>query len=117
MFQRSLPPASRPSIQQSSRLTYWYPTTCMPLETIVSAICSMSVSFMLHWKVFHEFHPIGGVAPTGTPDPASALPPPLPPEPASALLPPRPPEPTLPPPPPTPPVPVVPPEPPAPPLP
>src|SRR6185312_13458203 len=73
------PLASRPSIQQSSRLTYWYPTACMPLETKVSAICLMSVSFKLHWNVFHEFHPIGGVAPRMPALPAAPAVPPVPP--------------------------------------
>src|SRR6185312_17187983 len=79
VFHCRFPLASRPFIQQSSRLTYWYPTACMPLDTKMSAICLMSVSFMLHWNVFHEFQPIGGVAPRPPLPPAAPpLPPPAP---------------------------------------
>ena len=56
----------------------------MPLVTKVSAIRLISVSFRsLHPKVFHEFQPIGGVAPR-------ALAPAAPPDPPP-LVPPRPP--------------------------
>src|SRR5688572_23233849 len=36
----------------------------MPLATIASAICRISVSLMLQPKVFHVFQPIGGVLAT-----------------------------------------------------
>ena len=81
VFHWSFPLESRPFIQQSSRLTYWYPAAAIPLETKVSAICLMSVSFKLHWKVFHEFQPMGGRAPRIPLDPA-APPEPAPPPPA-----------------------------------
>jgi hypothetical protein len=47
----------------------------MPLLTIASAVASIRLSLMLCWKVFQEFHPIGGTAPTTTEE---ASPPPLP---------------------------------------
>src|SRR5580765_5147514 len=117
VFQRRFPLESRPSIQQSSMLTYWYPTACMPLDTNVSAICLMSVSFMLHWNVFHEFHPIGGVAPRIALAPPLPADPPAPPPSAPAAPPPPPADPAMPPAPAAPPEPVVPPRPPTPPVP
>src|ERR1022692_1584377 len=98
-FHCRLPLESRPSIQQSSRFTYWYPAACMPLLTNASATALISVSLMLHSKVFQEFHPMGGVAAN---TPAAPAEPPTPPEPP--LLPERPLEPA-----PAPPLPVVPP--------
>src|ERR1700678_122743 len=61
-FHCRFPFESRPSIQQSSRLTYWYPAACIPLLTKVSATLSIKVSLKLHSHVFHEIQPIGGVA-------------------------------------------------------
>ena len=54
--------------------TYWYPTAAMPFETMASAMPLTSVSLGLHPKVFHEFQPIGGVAPTAC-EPAPPAPP------------------------------------------
>jgi hypothetical protein len=34
----------------------------MPLAAMVSATDLMTFSFVLHAKVFHEFHPMGGNA-------------------------------------------------------
>src|SRR5450755_4396128 len=62
-FQRRVPLESRPFIQQSSRLTYSYPAAAIPLETIESAVALISASSRLHWNVFQEFQPMGGVAP------------------------------------------------------
>ena len=94
------PLESRPFIQQSSMLTYWYPTAAMPLETNVSATPLIRVSLGLHPKVFHEFQPMGGVAPT-TCEPALPPAPPVdtaPPAPRPAWpLPPPPPVPVDPP--------------------
>src|SRR5450631_1793799 len=112
------PLASRPLIQQSSRLMYWYPTAAMPVETKASAVLLMTVSFSLsHPKLFHEFQPMGGVAPTMVDPPvppvAAPVPPPVaePPVPVAASPPPvapasRPPAPPVPTPPAPPPVPV-----------
>src|SRR5438045_7113773 len=72
---------SRPLIQQSSMLTYWYPAAAMPLETIASATPLIRDSLGLQPKLFHEFQPMGGVAPT------TALPVP-PPPPVAPLAPP-----------------------------
>src|SRR6266540_1317770 len=57
------PLPSRPLIQQSSMLTYWYPAAAMPLETMASAVLLIRVSLGLQPKLFHEFQPMGGVAP------------------------------------------------------
>src|ERR1019366_6520446 len=85
------PLASRPLIQQSSRLLYWYPTAAMPVETKASAVLLMTVSFSLSQpKLFHEFQPMGGVAPTMVDPPvppvAAPVPPPVaePPKPATS---------------------------------
>src|SRR3954471_12470472 len=60
-----LPAESRFGLnQQSSTTTYWYPASRMPLLTIASADCRMSVSLMLQPKEFHESQPIGGVRAT-----------------------------------------------------
>src|ERR1035438_4014935 len=101
-FHWRLPLESRPSIQQSSRFTYWYPAACIPLLTNASATAFINVSFMLHSKVFHEFQPMGGVAantaaappePAAASDPATPLELAAPPEPVAPLDPVTPPEP------------------------
>ena len=51
--------------------------------TIVSATPRIKVSFNVHWNVFHEFHPIGGVAASAPDGPAPSAP-----EPSAAASPP-----------------------------
>lgn len=51
------PSGERFSIQQSSMLTYLYPASRRPLETIASAISRTRVSLMSHLNVFQEDQP------------------------------------------------------------
>src|ERR1700722_1567743 len=58
---RMFPSLSRPTCQQSSIMTYWYPASFMPDFTIASVVCLMRSSLTLHSNLFQLFHPIGGV--------------------------------------------------------
>src|SRR6478609_8175862 len=42
-------------------LTYSYPASRMPLDTIASAVCSTRAAETSQWKLFQLFHPMGGV--------------------------------------------------------
>src|SRR6266545_4448635 len=60
---RRLPLASRvAAIQQSSMLTYRYPSRSSPLATTASAIPLIRFSSMLQPNLFQLFQPIGGAA-------------------------------------------------------
>src|SRR4051812_1431644 len=60
-----LPAESRAIVdQQSSMLTYSYPAAAMPLDTMTSAVCRMSVSLTEQPNVFQSFQPMGGVRPS-----------------------------------------------------
>src|SRR6185369_3372041 len=59
-----LPCASRLPSHVSSILTYTYPESRIPLETIASAVARIVLSSTLSRKWFQLFHPIGGVAET-----------------------------------------------------
>src|SRR6202034_3868993 len=61
LFVVMFPFASRPNSQVSSMLTYTYPASRMPLDTIASAIWRTAASSTLPANLFQLFHPIGGV--------------------------------------------------------
>src|SRR5450631_2775321 len=83
-----LPLESRPLIQQSSMFTYLYPAAAIPLVTNTSATPLRSDSLGLQPKLFQEFQPMGGVAPTIVEPPPAA--PAAPAAPAPPLAPPPP---------------------------
>src|SRR5215471_19175377 len=57
------PPESRVlAIQQSSMLTYRYPSWSRPFATMASAMPLISVSLMLQPNLFQLFQPMGGLA-------------------------------------------------------
>ena len=49
------------TIQQSSMLTYWYPTSAMPEAIMASAAFRTSLAVMWRYQVYQSFQPIGGV--------------------------------------------------------
>ena len=54
--------SSRLTCQQSSMFTYMYPASFIPDLTTASAIPLIMSSLTLHWNLFQEFQPIGGVS-------------------------------------------------------